>query len=92
MFFKILALAEIGGLGRSLAKKLPRLIVKMTGFGAVALARSQDRNRMGGAGKFHDLRGALASGAHQDGTAPGKRNRARSKHSSLCDDSAAGRN
>jgi len=46
VFFEFLAVPEIGGLGRSLAKQLARLIVEVAGFGAVAFAGDQHGNGM----------------------------------------------
>ena len=70
VFFEFLAVPEIGGLGRSLAKQVAGLIVKVSGVGAVALARDQDRDGVRGIRQFHDLRRGLAAGAHHDGAAP----------------------
>ena len=39
MFLQFLAIAEVRGLGRALAEQVTGLIVKVSGFGAIALAR-----------------------------------------------------
>src|SRR5665213_4584122 len=66
MFFQFLAILEISGLGRTLAKQLASLIIKVSGIELVALARHQDGDGVCVARKLHDLRRALATVAHDN--------------------------